>query len=241
MQAIHQHLEAKQVCDREVPERRRVAGQLREALVQSRQGRQRLEEEFAAESWNDVAGHIDQCCAALQSADSLQRQAEENTDLSRQRYLSAAGILRQVEKQQQLADNLLAQLRKRLAELLDLRERSQQQRQDMARRADEAQQWIAQHDPFVGAHARELWAVAQDLRDRAESGMREARVDAERRAEHRRRTQEMEHRRRTATPTISIPSILAGGLAGSHTSHGSSHPSSSSSRSWSSGSSQRSW
>ncbi len=97
---IEQVRDARDYCRREQPERARATDRLRAAMPHAEADYQRLEREFAPASWESVARSLDRIRESMAAFDAMA--AEAASDQS-QRYLAAAGLLRQLAQQQQAA------------------------------------------------------------------------------------------------------------------------------------------
>lgn len=171
---VQAQLEAREYALREIPERQRRDGELKDWVLRGRDAFEQLQREFAAESWSDMAGWLPQAERMLGESASLQQRAQTAASGQVQRYFEARDTLRGVAQQQDEAGRLLEGVTSRLVELKRLRDDCREQRQAVLRQAEELQQWLARHEHLVGPRAGELAQVAEKSRQLAHAASAES-------------------------------------------------------------------
>ena len=160
---IAQVLGARDYCRREQPGRVRGTERLRAALPQAEADQARLEREFAPSSYSDAARNLEQVRDLLATFDGLAADAADAASDASQRYLAAAGLLRQLAQQQQAALRLMSGLGDRLNALTAVREECHKRRGELEAVSRRAEEFFRQYDP-------ELSTMALDILDQARRG-----------------------------------------------------------------------
>ncbi len=162
---IEQVRGARDYCRREHPERLRVTERLRSALPHAETDFQRLVREFAPSSWENAARNLDQIRERLASFDQLAMDAAEAASDQDQRYLAAAGLLRQLAQQQQEALRLMSRIGEQLNALTALRDECRRRRGELDAASRRVDGYFHQNDSLVSTMALDLLDQAGRGRD----------------------------------------------------------------------------
>jgi hypothetical protein len=169
-QVIERQEAARARCGKEIPARRADAERLRREADEAGAQRHQLEGGFAPESWCEVADNVARAHELWASAEGLLAEAESASAESRQHYFRAAGLLDQVQQQQEEAHGLLHAVGRCLQGLSDVRQECFPRRQDVSDLAHKAQ-------GFLAAHPRAVRQPARARLDAAEESWRQARAE----------------------------------------------------------------
>ncbi len=160
-------LKAKELCEKDQPQRVGETQRLREAMSQYEAFESELKRSFATTSWQAVAGNLVQARTLLGTFD---RKAQEvAAAASQQKYLLGARLLGQLTQEQQAVFQLMSGVGDQLAALKALREECQNGARSLEERAHATKRYFTQNDQATGAMARGTLASAEQSRQQLES------------------------------------------------------------------------
>jgi septation ring formation regulator EzrA len=174
---IEQVRGAREYCRREPSERRRTTERLRAALPQAEADFQRLQHEFAPTSWEGAARSMDQIRERLSGFDQLAADAAEAASDDAQRYLAAAGLLRQLAQQQQEALRQMSRIGERLNALTAARDECRRRRGELETVSRRVDAEFRQHDPIVSTMTLDVLDKARGVKDAVLAGFEQPRPD----------------------------------------------------------------
>ncbi len=147
-------IQAKALCARELPERRRESQRLREALRQYEAFEQELNRDFAADSWRSVSGNLTQARALLETFDRKADEAAEAASETSQKYLLGARLVVGLSREQQAVFRLMNAVGERLSALKAARSDAQRFATDFDDRLSRLRAFFDQNRQAIGAEAR---------------------------------------------------------------------------------------
>ena len=174
---IEQVQKARAYCQREQPNRVREINRLRAAITEAEGYHRQLESGFAPTSWQAVARNLDQARALLATFDRMAEDAAAMASAGSQDYLAGAKLIEQLAQQQRIVLRLMSGLGEQLNALATIRGECQKRRADLETRARRVEGYFRQHDPIIGAMARNSLDAANRARDQALAQMEEPRAD----------------------------------------------------------------
>jgi hypothetical protein len=166
-QGIEHHLQARDVCTKELPARKVAARQLDDDAAHAKAIVQELGQGFAAESWTGVPEGLAQADSLAGSAVDRIQHAEGDASDRSQNYLGAASALAQAAQEQARAGQLLAGIVARHKALVDLAEQSRTLTRDLETQARQVGAFFDEHRDEIGPEARQ----SLDQADRALRGI----------------------------------------------------------------------
>jgi uncharacterized membrane protein YgcG len=176
-QTLDDVLTARDRCAKDHPERVRETRRLQEAMTQYEAFEAELTRDFAASSWQNVAGNLAQARALLQTFDGKTDEAAAAATPDAQKYLLGARLLGQVSQEQQAVFQLMARLADQLNGLKALREECQTAVRGLAEHEQVTEQYVSRNEQAVGAAARGTLQSAQQSRHELEGLLRERKAD----------------------------------------------------------------
>jgi len=168
---------ARTFCERDQPARVRETERLRTALAQAQSYQNDLEREFARSSWQAVARNLEQAGALLATFDRQAQNAAAAATTTRQEYLSGAGLLEELARQQQIVLRLMSGLGEQLNALIDVRNECRKLNEQLSATERDAEQYIRQYDPIIGDVARNNLAAARRTKSEILARSGESRPD----------------------------------------------------------------
>lgn len=169
--------QAKALALRDLPVRSGEVNKLREALRQARAYQDRLEAEFAAGSWSNVADHLSRAQSLTERAQAAIAPASEAATETSQRYLEAARLLEGAAQDQQQALRLMAALGEQLGALEKARNDTQKALPSIDALAREVGGILDREDRIVGEAARSAHADAQRALEVVQARMADSHPD----------------------------------------------------------------
>jgi hypothetical protein len=166
-------LKARDLCQRDLPERVRETRRLREAMNQYEAFQDELRRDFAAGSWQAVSGHLDQARHLLDSFDGKTDEAREASSTTTQQYLVGARLLGQVSQEQLAVLQLMSAVGDQLAALKAVREECQGALRNLDEQDRTAQRFFLQNDQAIGSMARGTLDSARQSREQLSALQRE--------------------------------------------------------------------
>jgi len=153
---------AKAWCQSELPQRRRETLRLREALPQFAMFLEELRREFAPESWQAVAGNLDQARILVGTFDRKADEADRACSDSAQQYLLGRRLLSELSQEQQVAFRLMSAVGEALTELRGVRQECQQRARELEDRARAVRRLFDQNRHAIGKVAAATLARAEE-------------------------------------------------------------------------------
>ena len=160
-------LQAKAAVEKGLPAAGRETQRLREAQPQYAAFEQELRRDFAPSTWQNVAGHLAQARALLDTFDRKADEIEQAASLGTQDYLLAQRLLGRLNLEQQAAFQLMDALGNQLAGLMGVREDAKRLADEVATRDRDARRFFQQYDHVVGSQARASLQAAVEAREKA--------------------------------------------------------------------------
>jgi hypothetical protein len=153
-QGIERHLQARDLCAKELPARKDAARKLDADSSHAKAIVRDLGQGFAAESWTGVPEGLAQADSLVRSAVDRIRQAEADTADHSQDYLKAASGLAQAAQEQDRAGQLLAGIVARHQALTELAEQSRALAHDLDAQSRQVEAFFDGHRDVIGPEAR---------------------------------------------------------------------------------------
>ncbi len=166
-QTLDDVLKSRDLCEKVQPERVRETQRLREAMGQYEAFESELKRNFAASSWQAVAGNLAQARSMLGTFDS--KAQEVASAASQQKYLLGARLLGQLTQEQEAVFQLMNGVGDQLAALKSLREECQNAARGLQEQAHATSRYFGQNTQVTGAMARGSLAAAEKSRQELES------------------------------------------------------------------------
>jgi len=170
-------VQAKALCARELPERRRETQRLREAVPQFEAFEKELERDYAADSRRTVSGNLAQARMLLETFDRKADEAEEAASDANQKYLLGARLIARLAREQQAVFQLMNAVAERLSALKAVRGEARGLATDFDDRGRRLRAFFSQHDQAVGAEVRSALDALARTRDAATRRMSESSPD----------------------------------------------------------------
>jgi len=154
-------VQARESVGRGLPETRRESRRLSEAMAQYAAFEDELKREFAPASWQDVAGHLPQARALMETFGRKADEVEHAADPQAQKYRLAFRLLNGLSLEQQAAYRLMVAVAERLTGLKGVREQARGMIDELDALDREIRDFFRRYDHVVGAQARESFRVAE--------------------------------------------------------------------------------
>jgi hypothetical protein len=153
-QGIDRHLAARDACRKDLPARRDAARELGRSAERTEPVVEELGRSFAAGSWADVSGNLDQARSILGSVEGLIARAESDASEPIQNYLRAATALAQAAADQARAERLLGAVAERHQGLLRLADQTRDQARGLEAEVRRVGSFFEENRQAVGPEAR---------------------------------------------------------------------------------------
>ncbi|WP_337174122.1 TPM domain-containing protein [Paludisphaera sp.] len=166
---------ARDVVAKGLPESRRESRRLVEAVKQYAAFEDEMRRDFAPESWRDVAGHMTQARALLETFDRKADEVEREADARSQKFLLASRLLGRLNQEQRAAFQLMNGVGERLTALKGVRDQARRLVDELTGLDREVRDFFRRNDAAVGGQARASFQAAAGAREeaaRAASGSR---------------------------------------------------------------------
>lgn len=160
-------VKARETIGRALPESRRESRRLNEAMAQYAAFEDELRREFAPTSWQDVAGHLAQARALLETFGRKADEVEQAADPQAQKYLLASRLLGRLGLEQKAVFQLMNAVAERLTGLKGVREQARRLIDELDALDREVRGFFRQYDHVVCEQARASFQRAEHAKQEA--------------------------------------------------------------------------